>query len=153
MGYLLPLLDELEQNAYGAGAPSALILTASSEKVIKIHEETLKMAQNTSLKCCAVCDFDAPRHYQGEHLINGAHVVVGTPGRVSHFIKKKEVSPVSRNTSRKFPNKAVGGRGKPLGGTLLLIEAFSASSGFLSPPVHIAWWAHMHHFLSIWSYK
>ncbi|MEM7229722.1 MAG: DEAD/DEAH box helicase [Planctomycetota bacterium] len=75
--FALPLLHRLDGNTHSA----ALILVPTRELAIQVRREIHDLAKHTGLKVVAI--YGGQRiTIQAERLKKGAHVIVGTPGRV-----------------------------------------------------------------------
>jgi ATP-dependent RNA helicase DeaD len=81
----LPLLDLLNENI---NAPQALVLTPTRELALQVSEEIISFKGNKKLQVLAVYG-GAGMDTQLRGLKKGAHIVVGTPGRVMDMINRK----------------------------------------------------------------
>lgn len=68
--------------------PRALIIAPTRELVVQIHEDAKKLAKHTELRLHAVyggIDYEK----QQRHFDNGVDILIGTPGRLIDFLKKR----------------------------------------------------------------
>ncbi|UCF30057.1 MAG: DEAD/DEAH box helicase [bacterium] len=70
------------------GAPLALVLAPTRELAIQIYREGILLGSHTGLKLTAVYGGEGYRR-QEEDLKGGVHIVIGTPGRLLDFARKK----------------------------------------------------------------
>jgi superfamily II DNA/RNA helicase len=71
--------------------PQAIVVGPTRELVIQIHHEARKFAYNTMIRS-VVTYGGTSKMSQRQQLCQGAHIVVGTPGRLLDFIKEGVVS-------------------------------------------------------------
>jgi len=95
--FLLPVLTGMLRNGVEGGAfsviqePQAIIVGPTRELVTQIHHEARKFAYNTVIRPAVVYGGVLPR-YQAHEVSKGAHLVVGTPGRLMDFVRSGYVS-------------------------------------------------------------
>jgi len=70
--------------------PQAIIIGPTRELVSQIHAEARKFAHNTMIRPVVVYGGVATGH-QLREVERGAHIVVGTPGRLLDFIRRGKV--------------------------------------------------------------
>ena len=75
----------------GPQYPAAIIVGPTRELVNQIYLEARKFASSTVVRPVVVYGGTSVGH-QARQLEQGAHVVVGTPGRLLDFIEKGKVS-------------------------------------------------------------
>lgn len=85
--FAIPILEHLEPQRRDAG-PQALILTPTRELAVQVREEIAKLSHGRRMHCVAVYG-GKPIRGQIEKLRRGAHVVVGTPGRVIDHVQRR----------------------------------------------------------------
>ena len=73
--------------------PRAVIVGPTRELVTQIHHEARKFAYNTLIKSVVVYG-GVSTGYQAREVSKGAHMVVGTPGRLMDFVRRGYVSPL-----------------------------------------------------------
>lgn len=71
-------------------APQAIIVGPTRELVIQINHEARKFSHNTMVRS-VVTYGGTSKNSQRDQLRKGAHMVVGTPGRLMDFIKEGAV--------------------------------------------------------------
>ena len=71
--------------------PQTIIVGPTRELVIQIHHEARKFAYNTIIRPVVVYGGVTSSH-QAREVGKGAHLVVGTPGRLIDFIRRGYVS-------------------------------------------------------------
>jgi ATP-independent RNA helicase DbpA len=82
----LGLLVDLETKIYSA---QSLVLCPTRELADQVAKEIRKLARTTqNVKVLTLCG-GAPFRAQAESLEHGAHIIVGTPGRVEDHLRKK----------------------------------------------------------------
>ena len=82
----LGLLVNLETTNYSA---QSLVLCPTRELADQVAKEIRKLARTTqNVKVLTLCG-GAPFRAQAESLEHGAHIIVGTPGRVEDHLRKK----------------------------------------------------------------
>ena len=74
--------------------PQAIVVGPTRELVVQIHREARKFAYGTMVRSCVVYG-GASLGYQKNELQKGAHIVIGTPGRLMDVIEKRFVSSVT----------------------------------------------------------
>lgn len=84
--FAIPILERLRLPRPGQG-PEALILVPTRELAVQVRDETVKLGLGRRLHCVAVYG-GKPIRDQIEKLRRGAHVVVGTPGRILDHIAR-----------------------------------------------------------------
>ena len=95
--FLLPVLtgmirDGVEDGAFSeAQTPAAIIVGPTRELVLQIYQEALKFAYSTIIRPVVVYGGTSVGH-QLRQVEQGAHMVVGTPGRLLDFIGKGKIS-------------------------------------------------------------
>ena len=70
--------------------PQALVIGPTRELVVQIHGEARKFSYGTMVKPVVVYGGTSVGH-QLRQVENGAHIVIGTPGRLLDFISKGKV--------------------------------------------------------------
>ncbi len=84
--FAIPILEQLDLKVRQA-KPQALILTPTRELAVQVENEFRRMADPEQVKC--VCVYGGrPISTQIRQLKQGAHVVVGTPGRVIDHLNR-----------------------------------------------------------------
>ena len=82
----LGLLVNLETKNYSA---QSLVLCPTRELADQVAKEIRKLARTTqNVKVLTLCG-GAPFRAQAESLEHGAHIIVGTPGRIEDHLRKK----------------------------------------------------------------
>lgn len=82
----LGLLANLDSKNY---ATQSLILCPTRELADQVAKEIRKLARTTpNVKILTLCG-GSPFRYQAESLQHGAHIIVGTPGRIEDHLRKK----------------------------------------------------------------
>jgi probable ATP-dependent RNA helicase DDX4 len=97
--FLLPILTGIIRenlidggSSFGAGvSPAAIIVGPTRELVVQIQLEARKFAHSTCIRPVVVYGGTSVG-YQARELEKGAHVVVGTPGRLLDFIGKGKIN-------------------------------------------------------------
>ena len=84
--FAIPILEQLEPQRRTQG-PQALILAPTRELAVQVRGEVAKLAYGRRLNCVAVYG-GKPIRGQIEKLNQGAHIVVGTPGRVIDHVQR-----------------------------------------------------------------
>jgi ATP-dependent RNA helicase DeaD len=87
--FTIPILEKIEQRK--DGSPQALILVPTRELAVQVREEVVKLSHGRRVHCVALYG-GKPIREQIEKLKRGAHVVVGTPGRVLDHIGRSTVN-------------------------------------------------------------
>jgi ATP-dependent RNA helicase DeaD len=83
--FLLPFLNEWEQN--DAAGPQALVLCPTRELAVQVNEEARKLSPSPECRCVPI--YGGTRITgQLTALRKGAHIVVGTPGRVIDHLQR-----------------------------------------------------------------
>jgi ATP-dependent RNA helicase DeaD len=82
--FALPILERIDSRERGAGV-RALVLVPTRELAVQVREEFAKLAHGRRIQIVAVYG-GKPIRGQIEKLKRGAHVVVGTPGRLIDHI-------------------------------------------------------------------
>ena len=76
----------------------SLVLCPTRELAFQVAKEIRRLARFThNVKVLALCG-GTPVGPQLDSLAHGAHIVVGTPGRVLHHLRKKSLSLIALNT-------------------------------------------------------
>jgi ATP-dependent RNA helicase DeaD len=78
--FVIPILERLKPRREASG-PQALILTPTRELAVQVRDELAKLAHGRNVHSVAVYG-GKPIRGQIEKLERGAHVIVGTPGRI-----------------------------------------------------------------------
>jgi ATP-dependent RNA helicase DeaD len=86
--FALPLLNGRVNPALAA--TQALILAPTRELALQVKAEIERLSRHTSLRLCSVYG-GAPIGRQIEELAEGAHIVVGTPGRVLDHLERRTI--------------------------------------------------------------
>lgn len=95
--FLLPVLTGMLRNGIEGSAfsvvqePQAIIIGPTRELVTQIHREARKFAYNTVVRAVVVYGGVTSSH-QAREVGKGAHMVVGTPGRLIDFVRRGYVS-------------------------------------------------------------
>ena len=95
--FLLPVLTAMLRNGVEGSAfsvvqePQAIIVGPTRELVTQIHHEAHKFAFNTIIRPVVVYGGVTSSH-QAREVGKGAHMVIGTPGRMIDFIRRGYVS-------------------------------------------------------------
>ncbi len=85
----LGILSKLDQKNFW---PQALIICPTRELAEQVSDELRRLARFISnIKILAICG-GTSEYYQQRSLNHGAHIVVGTPGRIQKLIKLKALS-------------------------------------------------------------
>ncbi|NNF06253.1 MAG: DEAD/DEAH box helicase [Candidatus Eisenbacteria bacterium] len=92
--FLLPLLDRLDLKK---ARTQCLVLVPTRELARQVHQEAVVMAHETGLRSVAVYG-GVGYGAQLEALEQGAHLVVGTPGRVLDHLLRRSLKLDSLNT-------------------------------------------------------
>lgn len=86
LAFLLPAFAHMLETGAEARDPQLLVMAPTRELAIQIHEEAEKFGKNSGVKC--VCVYGgAPKRDQANLLRDGAHGVIGTPGRINDFLE------------------------------------------------------------------
>lgn len=97
--FLLPIISQMLNNGLEGSSfseiqePACLVVGPTRELVLQIRDEARKFSFDTMLRPCVVYGGTAVYH-QLSNLSKGAHIVVGTPGRLMDFIGKGKVRAV-----------------------------------------------------------
>jgi ATP-independent RNA helicase DbpA len=95
VSFALALLAKLDSSRF---APQALVLCPTRELAEQISEVTRQLARTTeNLKVLTLTGGSSTRTQQ-ESLARGAHVIVGTPGRIEDHIRRASLSFENLNT-------------------------------------------------------
>lgn len=70
--------------------PSALVIAPTRELAIQIHEEARKFSRGTIIQP-AILYGGTSSGYQISQLSKGAHILIGTPGRLIDVVNKGKV--------------------------------------------------------------
>ena len=95
--FLLPVLTGMLRNGIDGGSfsviqePQTIIVGPTRELVTQIHREACKFAYNTVARSVVVYG-GVSSNYQAREVGKGAHMVVGTPGRLMDFVRRGYVS-------------------------------------------------------------
>ena len=88
--FAIPILEQLDLKANPI-KPQALILTPTRELAVQVENEFRRMCDPNIVNC--VCVYGGrPISTQIKQLQKGAHVVVGTPGRVIDHLNRKTLN-------------------------------------------------------------
>jgi ATP-independent RNA helicase DbpA len=88
--FSLGILNKLNMNQKD---PQALILCPTRELADQVAKETRMLARTLSnIKVLTICGGTSEYH-QDNSLLHGAHIIVGTPGRVLKLLKKETLKP------------------------------------------------------------
>lgn len=94
--FLLPVLTKMIENGLHGSSfseiqePQTVVIGPTRELVVQIYNEARKFAFNTSLRPVVVYGGTSVGH-QLQQISKGAHMVVGTPGRLKDFIERGKV--------------------------------------------------------------
>ena len=80
--FVIPILEQLEARVKG---PQALILVPTRELAVQVRDEVVKLASGRRIACVALYG-GKPLRGQIDKLRAGAHIIVGTPGRLLDHI-------------------------------------------------------------------
>ena len=95
----MPVLTQMRRAGVSGSAfsdiqePQAIVVGPTRELVVQIHHEARKFSYNTMIRSVVVYGGVSTRHQINE-LQKGAHIVIGTPGRLLDVIEKRIVSSV-----------------------------------------------------------
>ena len=95
--FLLPIISSMLTNGFEGSAyseiqePQCLVIGPTRELVLQIRNEAGKFAYNTMLRPCVVYG-GVQVYHQLNDISKGAHIVVGTPGRLLDFISRGKVN-------------------------------------------------------------
>jgi len=95
--FLLPVLNGMLCNGIDGSAfsvvqePQAVIVGPTRELVTQIHHEARKFSYDTMIRPVVVYG-GVTSGYQAREVAKGAHMVVGTPGRLIDFVRRGYVS-------------------------------------------------------------
>lgn len=87
--FVLPIIDRVDVDP-SIKAPQALILVPTRELAVQVQGEAEKLSRNRNIRCVAVYG-GQPINRQIEQLKHGAHMVVGTPGRILDHISRRTI--------------------------------------------------------------
>jgi ATP-dependent RNA helicase DDX3X len=87
---------EYDPKLHGVCAePLVLIIAPTRELVIQIHQEALKFCYRSKLLPCVI--YGGHRESdQRDELRRGCDILISTPGRLCHFMKKSDVLSLAR---------------------------------------------------------
>ena len=85
--FVIPILEDLHPKRE-AHEPQALILVPTRELAVQVRDEVVKLAAGRKVHCVALY-VGKPIRGQIEKLKQGAHIIVGTPGRVLDHIGRR----------------------------------------------------------------
>jgi ATP-dependent RNA helicase DeaD len=88
--FVIPILDRLSPRKK-SNAPQALILVPTRELAVQVRGEVVKLSHGSKTACVALYG-GKPVRSQIEKLQKGAHIVVGTPGRVLDLIARRALA-------------------------------------------------------------
>jgi len=88
--FLLPFLNTWRPDESTPG-PHALVLAPTRELVVQVNEEARKLAPSSACRCVAIYGGQSIRG-QIASIRKGAHIVVGTPGRVIDHLGRGTLS-------------------------------------------------------------
>ncbi|GMR53785.1 hypothetical protein PMAYCL1PPCAC_23980, partial [Pristionchus mayeri] len=95
--FLLPIMSKLMKDgdlsnfSEATCSPRVLILAPTRELAIQIHKEATKFSSGTMCKCEILYGGTSVR-YQKERVQRGATILVGTTGRIKHFVEEGIIS-------------------------------------------------------------
>lgn len=95
--FLLPVLTGMLRNGIAGGTfsviqePQTVVIGPTRELVTQIHHEACKFAYNTMARSVVVYG-GVSSNFQAREVAKGAHMVVGTPGRLMDFVRRGYVS-------------------------------------------------------------
>ncbi|MGM0905575.1 MAG: ATP-dependent RNA helicase DbpA [Pseudomonadota bacterium] len=93
--FALAMLSKLNTKSF---APQALVLCPTRELAHQVAEEVRNLAKSmTNIKVLTLCGGE-PSRIQTSSLEHGAHVLVGTPGRILDHLEQRNVDLSSLNT-------------------------------------------------------
>jgi superfamily II DNA/RNA helicase len=92
LGFLLPVLERLEQEKPGV---QALVLVPSRELAIQIEQVFKQMSTGYKVSCCYGGHSTRIERNSFEHP---PAVLVGTPGRIAYHVRRKSFDPASVHT-------------------------------------------------------
>ncbi len=84
--FIIPILELVDLETT-CPDPQAIMLVPTRELAIQVHDEFTKLAYGQSIHCVAIYG-GTPIRGQIQRLQNGAHAVVGTPGRILDHISR-----------------------------------------------------------------
>lgn len=88
--FAIPILEQLDLSVKKA-KPQALILTPTRELAVQVENEFRRLSDRENVNC--VCLYGGrPIRAQINQLERGAHVVVGTPGRVIDHLNRRTLN-------------------------------------------------------------
>ena len=86
------LRNGIEGSAFSAvQEPQAIIVGPTRELVMQIHHEARKFSRDTMINPVVVYG-GVSVGYQLREVEKGAHMIIGTPGRLLDFVRKGKVS-------------------------------------------------------------
>nr|WP_246261404.1 ATP-dependent RNA helicase DbpA [Alteromonas ponticola] len=89
LAFLLPVFRQLQQENF---APQALILCPTRELAEQVAQEARLLGQvKGNIKVLALCGGVPIRHHI-QSLEHGAHIVVGTPGRIKDLLTRNQLN-------------------------------------------------------------
>lgn len=95
--FILPVLTAMVRNGLTTGKfsevqePQAIVIAPTRELVLQIYGEARKFAFGTDIRPVVVYGGTSVAH-QLRQVEQGAHFVVGTPGRLLDFVNRGKVS-------------------------------------------------------------
>jgi ATP-dependent RNA helicase DeaD len=87
--FAIPILERL-QLKQDIHHPQALIMVPTRELAVQVKDEVVKLSEGRRVHCVAVYG-GKPIRQQIEKLRKGAHIIVGTPGRVLDHLARGTV--------------------------------------------------------------
>jgi len=98
--FALPILARLEANASALDArrPVALVLCPTRELGAQVAREVRRLGRKLPGLRVLVLAGGEPRRGQASALAEGAHVIVGTPGRVLDHLRRRDLDPSTLET-------------------------------------------------------
>ena len=84
--FAIPILEKIKSRREVRG-PQALILVPTRELAVQVSEEVVKLSYGRRVHCVALYG-GKPLRGQIDKLRRGAHVIVGTPGRIIDHIRR-----------------------------------------------------------------
>jgi ATP-dependent RNA helicase DeaD len=87
--FAIPILEKLQLN-HDIHHPQALVMVPTRELAVQVKDEIVKLSAGRRVHCVAVYG-GKPIRQQIEKLRKGAHIIVGTPGRVLDHLARGTV--------------------------------------------------------------
>lgn len=86
--FAIPILEMLDEETGRGAPPQAIALVPTRELAVQVRDEFVKLAHGRSVQCVPLYG-GKPLKSQISKLERGAHVVIGTPGRVLDLINRR----------------------------------------------------------------